>query len=92
MATQHINIHPYRRGDLSIDRGTRLTKLTEEIPPGMWRRSSRCEAGACLEVKRVGPGVAMRDAKAAGGPVLVFRRPAWEAFVEGVRAGDFESR
>jgi hypothetical protein len=55
-----------------------------------WRKSSRCEAGACVEVASLIDGVGMRDAKVAAGPVLVFGRPAWEAFVEGVRAGDFE--
>jgi hypothetical protein len=73
-------------------------------PPATWRRSSRCEAGACVEVAAVAQGVGMRDSTVTGGqdgvgpdrhdqgggPVLVFSRPAWAAFVAGLRAGDFE--
>jgi hypothetical protein len=55
-----------------------------------WRRSSRCESGSCVEVALAGDGVAIRDSKHPGGANLLFTRGEWEAFVEGVRAGDFE--
>ena len=55
-----------------------------------WRRSSRCESGACVEVAPTVAGVAMRDAKVADGPVLTFGRQEWAAFLAGIRAHDFE--
>ena len=55
-----------------------------------WRRSSRCETGACVEVARVHSMIAIRDSKAVDGPVLTFSPQEWAAFVAGVRNGDFD--
>ncbi|HKT05847.1 MAG TPA: DUF397 domain-containing protein [Rugosimonospora sp.] len=57
-----------------------------------WRRSRRCESGACVEVARAHGGYAVRDAKDPDGPVLAFTPGAWEAFLAGVRGGEFEIR
>ncbi|GIF95556.1 DUF397 domain-containing protein [Catellatospora citrea] len=54
-----------------------------------WRRSSRCDTGACVEVAQFGPEVGVRDAKDPQGPVLRFTRQEFAAFIAGVRAGDF---
>jgi Domain of unknown function (DUF397) len=43
----------------------------------------------CVEVAFVGGKVAVRDSKDQEGPVLVFTRPEWNAFVAGVREGEF---
>jgi hypothetical protein len=56
----------------------------------IWRRSRRCDSGACIEVAHVGGGLAMRDSKDPGGPRLTFTVGEWRAFLAGVRAGEFE--
>jgi hypothetical protein len=35
-------------------------------------------------------GVAVRDTKAADGPVLIFTAEEWDAFLRGVEAGEFD--
>lgn len=56
-----------------------------------WRRSTRCEAGTCVEVANGDGGpVKMRDGKNRGGPVLTFTPGGWTQFLAGVRAGEFD--
>lgn len=58
--------------------------------PG-WRRSSKCESSAaCVEVATGGGDVLVRDSKNPDGPVLQFTLAGWDAFVAGVRDGDFD--
>lgn len=54
-----------------------------------WRRSSKCEQGACVEVAGDGDDIVMRDSKHPDGPVLRFTRDEWTAFVGGVVDGEF---
>ncbi|MEU4419549.1 DUF397 domain-containing protein [Actinoplanes sp. NPDC024001] len=54
-----------------------------------WRRSGQCSTGACVEVAKVGDQFLVRDSKQPGGAPLSFTRAEWEAFVAGVKAGDF---
>jgi hypothetical protein len=44
----------------------------------------------CVEVAQL--GVAVRDSKNPGGPVLHFTLEEWEPFEQGVREGQFEVR
>ncbi|HEU5110005.1 MAG TPA: DUF397 domain-containing protein [Micromonosporaceae bacterium] len=61
------------------------------VPPLSWRKSSRCDSAACVEVAFVGGGgVAVRNSTTVGGAVLTFERDEWSSFVAGVRAGDFD--
>ena len=53
-----------------------------------WRTSSYSggNGGTCVEVADNLPGmVAVRDSKDPDGPALTFSRPAWAAFVTGLR-------
>ena len=53
--------------------------------PVTWRRSSRCETGACVEAGN-GPGiVGVRDSALEGSPVLEFSVTAWASFTAGLR-------
>jgi hypothetical protein len=57
-----------------------------------WRHSSMCGThGSCVEIADTADGgMAIRDGKSAdSGPVLFFNREEWDAFVAGVRAGEF---
>jgi hypothetical protein len=57
----------------------------------MWVKSSLSAAnGNCVEVSRDPAGqVLVRDSKNPDGLVLVFSREVWEAFLSGVRNGEF---
>jgi hypothetical protein len=54
-----------------------------------WRKSTRCDSGSCVEVAVTDDGVAVRDSKAADGPILVFAPRSWTSFLAGIRADDF---
>ena len=55
-----------------------------------WRKSSTSSSGGCVEVAMVGDSIGVRDTKDDGaGPVLVFNRREWTAFLEGVGLGEF---
>ncbi len=56
-----------------------------------WRKSSHSSSGGCVEVAMLGDAIGVRDTKDRGeGPVLVFNRREWMAFLEGVGLGEFE--
>jgi hypothetical protein len=56
----------------------------------VWR-STRCSASSCVEVADLGDGKAIRDGKyGASSPILVFVADEWRAFIEGVKAGEFD--
>jgi uncharacterized protein DUF397 len=63
-----------------------------DLSRAAWRKSTRSGNNGCVEVAFVGNQVAVRDSKDRGGPVLVFTAHEWEAFVGGVRTGEFELR
>jgi hypothetical protein len=58
-----------------------------------WRKASLSSAGDnCVEVGLGDDGtIGVRDTKQHGaGPILVFHPGEWEAFIGGVRAGEFD--
>jgi hypothetical protein len=56
-----------------------------------WYKSSSSGSEGCVEVAFVEASqVFMRDSKVPDGPVLQFDPMAWEAFVAGVQAGEFD--
>ena len=59
----------------------------------VWRKSTRSNNSAdCVEVAETPDTVGVRDSKNPGGPVLVFTREQWRAFVEAVKDGEFDRR
>ncbi|MFJ8545418.1 DUF397 domain-containing protein [Streptomyces sp. NPDC093586] len=65
-----------------------------DVNSARWRKSSHSngDGGDCVEVAHGLPGlVPVRDSKQVrdgdDGPVLLFRPRAWQAFVDGCRAG-----
>jgi Domain of unknown function (DUF397) len=57
-----------------------------------WRVSSRCAGnGECVAVAQLPTGqVAVKDTKDPAGRSLMFTTDEWQAFVAGVRAGQFD--
>jgi len=63
-----------------------------DLTGARWRKSSYSgtTGGNCVEVAGNQPGiVAVRDSKDPGGQELVFTPAGWEAFIAGVRNGEF---
>ncbi|MCG5216976.1 DUF397 domain-containing protein [Streptosporangium sp. KLBMP 9127] len=64
-----------------------------DLSGAVWRKSSRSgdSGGQCVEVASNLPGlVAVRDSKNPQGPALVFGPGEWQAFVDGIKDGQFD--
>jgi Domain of unknown function (DUF397) len=59
-----------------------------------WRKSTRSGGNDnCVEVAIASDAsVGVRDSKDRTGPVLEFGSRAWQEFIDGVQAGDFDLR
>lgn len=64
--------------------------LSRDLPDASWRKSARSGHNGCVEVAFASGRIAVRDSKDRQGPVLVFTSREWEAFVGGVRDGEFD--
>jgi hypothetical protein len=64
--------------------------MVVDLSTASWRKSSHSGNNGCVEVAFVQGRVAVRDSKDRTGPVLVFDRHEWDAFLRGVRAGEFD--
>ncbi|HKQ01610.1 MAG TPA: DUF397 domain-containing protein [Actinomycetes bacterium] len=62
----------------------------QDLTAAAWRTSTFCDLNGCVEVALLDNQVAVRDAKDKASPVLLFTAPEWDAFVSGVRAGEFD--
>lgn len=59
----------------------------------VFRKSKRSETMACVEVAFDGDHVVLRDSKDKGeGPELRFNKDEWKAFLEGLKAGEFDRK
>jgi uncharacterized protein DUF397 len=64
-----------------------------DLTGAVWHKSTRSggNGGDCVEVAVNLPGiVAVRDTKDRDGAALIFTHSEWEAFVAGVRDGEFD--
>ena len=63
-----------------------------DLSRAAWRKSARSNnGGACVEIAVNLPGIiAMRDSKDPNGPALIFTPAEWDAFVGGVKDGEFD--
>ncbi|KAA9379635.1 DUF397 domain-containing protein [Microbispora cellulosiformans] len=66
--------------------------LATDLPGAVWRKSSRSANNcACVEVTLLGDGtIGVRDSKDPAGPALGFTPAEWDAFIGGVRDGEFD--
>jgi Domain of unknown function (DUF397) len=55
-----------------------------------WRRSSLCMNAGCVEVGAIEGLVVVRDSKLESSPVLSYTPDEWQAFIAGVKAGEFD--
>lgn len=56
-----------------------------------WQRAAACGSGACVEVAPDGASVAVRDSKNPAGPILRYTLSEWDAFMQGVKQGEFDN-
>jgi uncharacterized protein DUF397 len=60
-------------------------------PTLLFRRSSRCSKGGCVEVAPLpNGGAVVRDSKDRNREPLMFDGPEWGDFVAGVKNGEFD--
>jgi hypothetical protein len=56
----------------------------------VWQKASASTSyGQCVELAVAAGGVAMRDSKDPDGPILLYTRAEFKAFLDGARNGDF---
>jgi hypothetical protein len=63
-----------------------------DLPDARWRKSARSSAqGNCVELARLaGHAVALRNSRHPEGPALVFTDAELDAFLGGVKDGEFD--
>ena len=61
-----------------------------DLSRAVWRKSTRSGTNGCVEVALDTTEVAVRDSKDRDGPVLSFTAHEWDAFLAGVRNGEFD--
>lgn len=58
---------------------------------GSWRKSTRSDAGGCVEVRFSEGHVHVRNSRHRDGPSLAFTFAEWESFLAGARIGEFDA-
>jgi hypothetical protein len=68
--------------------------MPNRIPPTLgtitWKVARRCNSATCIRVASQNDQILIGDSKNPSGPVLSYTRDEWNAFVEGIRYGDFD--
>ncbi|TVZ04707.1 DUF397 domain-containing protein [Trebonia kvetii] len=69
--------------------GLRRSRPSDEVYSGPWIKSSYSGySGECVEIS-AGDMIRVRDSKHTRGAILSFTQAEWNAFVSGVRNGEF---
>jgi hypothetical protein len=55
-----------------------------------WRVAQLCESGACVGVARQGEFVLIGNTSSPEAPVSRFTSEEWNAFIAGIKLGDFD--
>lgn len=63
--------------------------MNEIVVSNTWRKSTRCETSACVEVATEGPLVGLRNSTRPE-VHLAIDASAWRQFIAGVRTGEFD--
>jgi uncharacterized protein DUF397 len=63
------------------------------MPGALWRKSHQSNpSGNCVEMARLPAGaIAIRNSRDPDGPALVYTKAEIDAFIRGVKDGDFDS-
>jgi hypothetical protein len=63
-----------------------------DLADATWRKATRSntQGNQCVEVAQLKHGIAVRDSKDPEGPKLMFTPGEWDAFVHGVKGGEFD--
>lgn len=66
--------------------------LRVDLSRAVWMKSSQSSGNCdnCVEVAFVDGAIAVRDSKNPQGPALIYTRDEWEAFIGGVKDGEFD--
>lgn len=54
------------------------------------KAGSSAQQGSCVEMRRAGDMIEVRDSKDRSGPVLKFTSAEWAAWLDGARKGEFD--
>jgi len=64
---------------------------SKKLSKGTFFKSSFSgDAGQCVEVRITNQDIAVRDSKDPAATVLVFSNDEWNAFIQGVKSGEFD--
>jgi len=68
-----------------------MTTSKYEHAAAVWQKATKSNgAGACVEVSQSRGAVLVRDSKNPDGPVLVYTKTEWTAFLSGAKSGEFD--
>jgi len=67
--------------------------LRVDLTRAVWVKSTRSSGNCdnCVEVAFVDGAIAVRDSKDPHGPALIYTRDEWDAFLHGVKGGEFDN-
>jgi hypothetical protein len=63
------------------------------VPDGSlaWRKATKSNTGGCVELAPTPDGmIAVRDSKNPQGAILLYTPVEWDAFLDGVKRGEFD--
>ena len=73
-------------------RARKITLSASEREDLAWLKARSSGAnGQCVEIASAVGNIAIRDSKDPDGPILVYTRSEFEAFLEGARNGEFDA-